>query len=95
MPGPDHRQPSASDCFLVGVIAVLPREKSLNPLFPRFPLPLLLPDSLAPQIKSARHEIMGPMSAAAMESHSRAYPHVVRLHMLQVLAGLWVEGVGG
>jgi len=35
------------------------------------------------QLEAARHEIMGPLSAAAMESHLRAYPYVVRLHMLQ------------
>eukprot|EP00873_Tetraselmis_striata_P024237 jgi/Tetstr1/444501/TSEL_032380.t1 len=39
--------------------------------------------TLKAQLEAARHEIMGPMSAAAMESHSRAYPYVVKLHMLQ------------
>lgn len=29
---------------------------------------------------------MGPFSAAAMESYSRAYPHLVKLHMLQEVA---------
>ena len=29
-------------------------------------------------------EVMGRLSAASMESYSRAYPHLVRLHMLQV-----------
>ena len=29
-------------------------------------------------------EVMGRLSAAAMESYPRAYPHLVRLHMLQV-----------
>ena len=35
-------------------------------------------------LEAARSEIMGPLSAASMESHSRAYPHLVQLHMLQV-----------
>ena len=29
---------------------------------------------------------MAPLSAASMESYSRAYPHLTRLHMLQELA---------
>ena len=29
---------------------------------------------------------MAPLAAAAMESYARAYPHLVRLHMLQELA---------
>lgn len=29
-------------------------------------------------------EVMGRLSAASMESYPRAYPHLVRLHMLQV-----------
>ena len=36
-------------------------------------------------LEAARSEIMGPLSAASMESHSRAYPHLVQLHMLQVV----------
>lgn len=35
------------------------------------------------QLKAARDEIMAPLSAAAMESYARAYPHQIRLHMLQ------------
>lgn len=31
-------------------------------------------------------QVMGPFSAAAMESYSRAYPHLVKLHMLQEVA---------
>ena len=29
---------------------------------------------------------MGPLSAASMESYSRAYPLLVKLHMLQVVS---------
>lgn len=29
---------------------------------------------------------MAPLSAASMESYSRAYPHLTRLHMLQEVA---------
>ena len=35
-------------------------------------------------LEDARREIMGPLSAASMESYSRAYPLLVKLHMLQV-----------
>ena len=35
-------------------------------------------------LEEARREIMGPLSAASMESYSRAYPLLVKLHMLQV-----------
>ena len=38
------------------------------------------------QLEAARQEIMAPLSAASMESYSRAYPHLTRLHMLQELA---------
>jgi hypothetical protein len=34
-------------------------------------------------LEVARAEVMGPFSAAAMESYSRAYPHLVKLHILQ------------
>ena len=33
-------------------------------------------------LEEARSAVMGPLSAASMESHSRAYPHLVKLHML-------------
>ncbi len=35
------------------------------------------------QLAEAAGEVMGRLSAASMESYSRAYPHLVRLHMLQ------------
>ena len=38
------------------------------------------------EIAEARSEIMAPLSAASMESYSRAYPYLVKLHMLQVSA---------
>ena len=38
------------------------------------------------EIAEARSEIMAPLSAASMESYSRAYPYLVKLHMLQVAA---------
>ncbi|GAB4817356.1 hypothetical protein N2152v2_004402 [Parachlorella kessleri] len=42
--------------------------------------------SLRLELESARAEVMGPFAAAAMESYSRAYPHLVKLHMLQEVA---------
>ncbi len=42
--------------------------------------------SVAEQLRAARAEIVAPLSAAAMESYTRAYPHLVRLHMLQELS---------
>ena len=44
------------------------------------------PGAVREQLAVARHEIMAPVSAAAMESYARAYPHLVRLHMLQEVA---------
>lgn len=44
------------------------------------------PGAVREQLAAARHEIMAPVSAAAMESYTRAYPHLVRLHMLQEVA---------
>ena len=35
------------------------------------------------QLAEASGEVMGRLSAASMESYSRAYPSLVRLHMLQ------------
>jgi len=35
------------------------------------------------ELEAARSEAMGAFSAAAMESYSRAYPHLIKLHMLQ------------
>lgn len=34
------------------------------------------------ELEQARAAIMAPLSAASMESHVRAYPHLVKLHML-------------
>ena len=36
------------------------------------------------EVAEARRDIMAPLSAASMESYSRAYPYLVKLHMLQV-----------
>ena len=46
----------------------------------------LMKGCLALQMAEARQDIMAPLSAASMESYSRAYPHLTRLHMLQELA---------
>ncbi len=43
-------------------------------------------DALRRELESARGDVMGPFSAAAMESYTRAYPHLVKLHMLQEVA---------
>ena len=37
---------------------------------------------------------MGPLAAAAMESYSRAYPLLVKLHMVQVCILLVLSGAG-
>jgi FAT domain len=42
--------------------------------------------SVAQGLQLARQEIMAPLSAASMESYTRAYPHLIKLHMLQELA---------
>ena len=42
--------------------------------------------AIATQLELAKSEVMGPFSAAAMESYSRAYSHLVKLHMLQEVA---------
>lgn len=34
-------------------------------------------------LDKARREILGPLSAASMESYTRAYPHMVQLHILE------------
>jgi serine/threonine-protein kinase ATR len=39
--------------------------------------------AVAQELERARSEVMGPFSAAAMESYSRVYPHLIKLHMLQ------------
>lgn len=41
-------------------------------------------DKVKVEVAEARSEIMAPLSAASMESYSRAYPYLVKLHMLQV-----------
>ncbi|KAK9842495.1 hypothetical protein WJX81_002719 [Elliptochloris bilobata] len=38
------------------------------------------------QLEEARAELLAPLRAASMESYARAYPHLVRLHMLQEAA---------
>ena len=43
-------------------------------------------DKVKLEIAEARSEIMAPLSAASMESYSRAYPYLVKLHMLQVIS---------
>ncbi|BDA43155.1 Serine/threonine-protein kinase ATR at C-terminar half [Coccomyxa sp. Obi] len=40
-------------------------------------------EAVRQQLAEAAGEVMGRLSAASMESYSRAYPHLVRLHMLQ------------
>ncbi len=40
------------------------------------------------EIAEARSEVMAPLSAASMESYSRAYPYLVKLHMLQASCSL-------
>ena len=40
-------------------------------------------DKVKLEVADARSEIMAPLSAASMESYSRAYPYLVKLHMLQ------------
>jgi hypothetical protein len=41
-------------------------------------------ETVKKQLSDTAAEVMGRLSAASMESYSRAYPHLVRLHMLQV-----------
>ncbi|KAL3137629.1 hypothetical protein ABBQ38_004906 [Trebouxia sp. C0009 RCD-2024] len=43
-------------------------------------------DKVKVELAEARSEIMAPLSAASMESYSRAYPYLVKLHMLQELS---------
>lgn len=43
-------------------------------------------EALSAMLRETRSEVMGPLSAASMESYSRVYPHLVKLHMLQELA---------
>ena len=40
------------------------------------------------EIAEARSEVMAPLSAASMESYTRAYPYLVKLHMLQASCSL-------
>ncbi len=40
-------------------------------------------DVVKVEIAEARSEVMAPLSAASMESYTRAYPYLVKLHMLQ------------
>ena len=42
-------------------------------------------EAVRKQLGDTAAEVMGRLSAASMESYSRAYPHLVRLHILQVL----------
>lgn len=39
-------------------------------------------EAVRQQLAEAAGEVMSRLSAASMESYSRAYPHLVRLHML-------------
>ena len=39
-------------------------------------------EAVKADLEEARGAVMGPLSAASMESHARAYPHLVKLHML-------------
>ena len=41
-------------------------------------------DVVKAELAEARSEIMAPLAAASMESYTRAYPYLVKLHMLQV-----------
>lgn len=43
-------------------------------------------EAVRKQLGETAAEVMSRLSAASMESYSRAYPQLVRLHMLQVLA---------
>ncbi|KAL0053239.1 hypothetical protein WJX82_003001 [Trebouxia sp. C0006] len=43
-------------------------------------------DVVKVEIAEARSEVMAPLSAASMESYTRAYPYLVKLHMLQELS---------
>ena len=40
------------------------------------------------EVAEARSEVMAPLSAASMESYTRAYPYLVKLHMLQASSSL-------
>lgn len=51
-------------------------------------------DKVKVEIAEARSEIMAPLSAASMESYSRAYPYLVKLHMLQVTFYIYQFTVG-
>ena len=46
------------------------------------------------EIAEARSEVMAPLSAASMESYTRAYPYLVKLHMLQASYSLLHIGKG-
>ena len=43
-------------------------------------------DKVSKELSSMRHEIMPQFSAAAKESYARAYPHLVKLHMIQEIS---------
>jgi len=53
--------------------------------------------AVAKILEDARLEVMEPLSAASMESYARAYPHLLKLHVLQELedASLWLRGREG
>jgi serine/threonine-protein kinase ATR len=43
-------------------------------------------DKVSKELSSMRHEIMPQFSAAAKESYARAYPYLVKLHMIQEIS---------
>ena len=55
----------------------------LPPLIERQLLSCRQGETVKLEVAEARSEIMAPLSAASMESYSRAYPYLVKLHMLQ------------
>ncbi len=45
-------------------------------------------DAVKAGLTKGRAELMAPLSAASMESYSRAYPLLLKLHMLQEVADM-------
>lgn len=55
-------------------------------------------DKFTEHLLHSRQSLLAPLAAASMESYSRAYPYVVKLHMLQELedfSALVAANVGG
>ena len=46
----------------------------------------VLRDAISKELSTMRHDIVPHFSAAAKESYSRAYPYLVKLHMIQEIA---------